>query len=76
MRIKTSVKNATRNEIQEKLKNHVQTLQVQGPLLSLAIQETEDLLWKKSMFQLKSGTLKFMLNACIDTLPTQANLRR
>ena len=76
MKIKTSVKNATRNVIQEKLKNHVQTLQVQGPLLSLAIQEKEDLLWKKSMFQLKSGTLKFMLNACIDTLPTPANLRR
>ena len=28
------------------------------------------------MFQLKSGTLKFMLNASIDTLPTPANLRR
>ena len=28
------------------------------------------------MFQLKSGTLKFMLNACIDTLPTPANLMR
>ena len=28
------------------------------------------------MFQLKSGTLKFMINASIDTLPTPANLRR
>ena len=28
------------------------------------------------MFQLKSGTLKFMLNASIDTLPTPANLKR
>ena len=28
------------------------------------------------MFQLNSGTLKFMLNASIDTLPTPANLRR
>ena len=28
------------------------------------------------MFQLKSGTLKFMLNAAIDTLPTPANLKR
>ena len=49
MRIKTSVKNATRYVIQEKLKNHVQTLQVQGPLLSLAIQEKEDLLWEKKV---------------------------
>ena len=28
------------------------------------------------MFQLKSGTLKFMINASIDTLPTPANLKR
>ena len=28
------------------------------------------------MFQLKSGTLKCMLNACIDTLSTPANLKR
>ena len=75
-KIKTSVKNVTKAVIQEKLMNHVETLQVQGSLLSLASQEKEDLLWKSTMFQLKSGTLKFMLNACIDTLPTPANLRR
>ena len=34
------------------------------------------MIWKSTMFQLKSGTLKFMLNACIDTLPTPANLTR
>ena len=34
------------------------------------------MVWKSTMFQLKSGTLKFMLNACIDTLPTPANLTR
>ena len=49
---------------------------VQGHLLTLASQEKEDLLWKSSMFHQKSGTIKFMLNACIDTLPTPANLRR
>ena len=75
-KIKTSVKNVTKAVVQEKLLNHVETLQVQGSLLSLASQEKEDLLWKSTMFQLKSGTLKFMLNACIDTLPTPANLRR
>ena len=75
-KIKTSVKNVTKAVIQEKLVNHVETLQVQGSLLLLASQEKEDLLWKSSMFQLKSGTLKFMLNACIDTLPTPTNLRR
>ena len=76
MKIKTSVTNATKSVIQEKLQSHVETLQVQGSLLCLASQEKEDLLWKSTMFQLKSGTLKFMLNACIDTLPTPANLKR
>jgi hypothetical protein len=74
--IKTSVKNATRTGVQEKLSNHAKNLQVQGNLLTLANQEKEDLVWKSTMFQLKSGTLKFMLNACIDTLPTPANLKR
>jgi hypothetical protein len=45
-------------------------------MLALAAKEKVDLVWKSSMFQLKSGTLKFMLNACIDTLPTPANLKR
>ena len=76
MKIKTSVTNATKSIIQENLQSHVETLQVQGSLLCLACQEKEDLLWKSNMFQLKCGTLKFMLNACIDTLPTPANLKR
>ena len=49
---------------------------MQGHLLTLASQEKEDLLWKSSMFQLKAGTLEFMMNASIDTLPSPANLRR
>ena len=76
MNIKTSVKNATKVAIQDKLKNHIESFQVQGSLLALACQEKEDLLWKSTMFQLKAGTLKFMLNASIDTLPTPANLKR
>ena len=74
--IRTKVRNATRAGVQEKLSNHAKNLHVQGNLLTLANQEKEDLIWKSSMFQLKSGTLKFMLNACIDTLPTPANLMR
>ncbi len=75
-KIRTQVRNVTRLGIQERLKSHVESLQVQGSLLALAAKEKEDLLWKSTMFQLKSGTLKFMLNASIDTLPTPANLRR
>ena len=74
--IKEQVRRATRQASQDKLKQHAEGLQVQGHLLTLAAQEKEDILWKSHMFQLKSGTLKFMMNACVDTLATPANLHR
>ena len=74
--IRTKVRDTTRTKIQESLTNHAESLQLQGSLLALAAKEKVDLVWKSSMFQLKSGTLKFMLNTCIDTLPTPANLKR
>ena len=48
----------------------------QGRFLALAETEKEDMVWKYYMFDLKQGTLKFLLNACIDTLPTAANLHK
>ena len=33
-----------------------------------------DMIWKSYMFNLKKCTLKFLLNSCFDTLPTQTNL--
>ena len=51
-------------------------LTVQGHNLALAAAEKQDLVWKSFMFDLKQGTLKFLLNAGIDTLPTAANLKR
>ena len=36
----------------------------------------EDVVWKSFMFDIRQGTLKFLLNASIDTLPTGANLVR
>ena len=74
LHIRTKVRNATRSEVQEKLQTHVNSLQVQGRLLALVSQEKEDLLWKSTLFQLKSGSLRFMLNASIYTLNTPANL--
>ena len=74
--VRKKVQVSTRNTAQEKHHNHVKDLQVQGNLLSIGAAEKEDMLWKSSMYQLKSGTRKFMLNASIDTLPTPANLKR
>jgi len=36
--------------------------------------EKSDMIWKSYMFNLKKGTLKFSLNSCLDTLPTQTIL--
>ena len=57
-------------------RDHVKSLTVQGNTLALAAAEECDLSWKSYMFGLKQGTLKFILNASIDTLPSQANLKR
>ena len=54
----------------------VKSLVVQGKKLALAAAEEGDLIWKSYIFDLKAGTMKFLLNASIDTLPTAANLKR
>jgi len=36
--------------------------------LYLAMLEKSDMIWKSYMFNLKKGTLKFLLNSCLDTL--------
>ena len=70
------MKKATREQVQAEVVEHTEGLLVQGSMLTLAAKEKQDILWKSVMFQLKSGTLKFMMNASIDTLPTPANLCR
>ena len=72
----TKVKAAIAVEKREKWEQHVKQLAVQGQYLALATAEKEDVVWKSSMYDLKKGTLKFLLNASIDTLLTAANLKR
>ena len=74
--VQEKVKKAVRAEQQEKLVEHVRGLTLQGNTLALAAAEGEDVIWKGFMYNLKAGTLKFLLNATIDTLPTAANLQR
>ena len=74
--IRNQVRDRTRSAQNQKHLAHVKRLQAQGHMLTLASAKQQDVLWKSQMFQLKSGTLKFMINASIDTLPTQANLKR
>jgi hypothetical protein len=53
---------------------HIRTLLKQGHFLLLDTSEKTDMIWKSYMFNMKKGTLKFHMNACLDTLPTQVNL--
>ena len=74
--VSKSVKTALSVENREHWEKHVKELAVQGHYLALASAEKQDIVWKSFMYNLKQGTLKFLLNAAIDTLPTAANLVR
>ena len=54
----------------------IKSLAVQGNNLELAAAADADLVWQSLVYDMKSGTLKLLLNAAIDTLPTAANLKR
>ena len=75
-KVSDSVKSQLKVKNRDKWENHVKQLAVQGNFLALAAAEKEDIVWKSYMFDLKQGTLKFLLNSAIDTLPTAANLKR
>ena len=63
-------------EHDKKCLEKVKSLAVQGKILELAAAESTDFTWKSFVYDLRKGTLKFLANAHIDTLPTAANLKR
>ena len=74
--VQTGVKKSVRLQDQTQLTEHVKKLTLQSNTLALGAAEEEDVIWKSYIFSLKAGTLKFLLNASIDTLPTAVNLKR
>ena len=54
---------------------HVRTLVKQGKFLELTHLEKNDATWQSFIFNLPKGTMKFVLNSAIDTLPTKVNLK-
>ena len=73
---KSAVKKSINEEIQSTWSQHIKSLTVQGKYLDLLSMEKSDITWKSIMYNLPRGILRFAINACIDTLPTHANLRR
>ena len=75
-RVADTAKKLMKEAHQEECLDKVKSLVVQGKTLELALAEKTDFTWKSFLYDLKSGTLKFLANALIDTLPTSANLKR
>ena len=73
--VKEAVKSQVRYDNEKVWSDHVKNLVKQGHLLDLAKCQNTDLTWKSFIFDLKKGTLKFILNSTLDTLPTNANLK-
>ena len=72
--VKNDVKVQVLMEDNESSLNHIKTLIKQGRFLELTQMEQTDATWKSYLYNLPKGTMKFVLNASIDTLPTKANL--
>ena len=54
---------------------HASGLIKQGKILELSQIEKTDATWKGFIYNLPRGTMKFLLNSAIDTLPTKVNLK-
>ena len=72
--MKNNIKKAIEDEQFKRDKEKIENLVQQGHLLALAMEEAKEFEWKSYCFGLKKGTLKFILNSTLDTLPTKTNL--
>ena len=60
----------------ESILTHVITLIKQGHYLKLTKLQQTDATWQSYIFNLPKGTMKWILNSAIDTLPTKTNLKQ
>ena len=72
--VKTDVKCAVLMEENEHSLEHVKTLMMQGRFLELTQLERTDATWNSFIYNLPKGTMIFVLNSSINTLPTKSNL--
>ena len=74
--IKEAVKSAVRSDKTNSIYEKCKTLIQQGSFLEMSLLEKTDAAWKSYIFQLPQGSMKWILNSAIDTLPTLANLKK
>ena len=74
--MKSRIKQNIHNEFQQKWISQIKDLTVQGRFLELLHLEQSHLSWRSLIYDLPRGILQFAINATIDTLATNANLKR
>ena len=60
----------------ERILEHVQTLMQQGKYLEMTKLQGTDATWQGFIYNLPRGTMKWVLNSSINTLPTKTNLKQ
>ena len=74
--LKETVKTSVILQNDSQLHDHVKTLVKQGHFADLLMTSHTDATWQSYIYDLPKGTMKFLLNSCLDTLPTLANLHQ
>ena len=74
--VKSKVKKSINEEFHDTWINHIKSLVVQGQFLELLAIEKSSITWRSHIFNLPRGILQFAVNASIDTLCTNSNLKR
>ncbi len=74
--LKKAAKELIHKTFQMQWKDHLQSLVMQGEYSCILESKSSDISWKAAIFNLPRGTLKFMLNSQLNTLPTKDNLTR
>ena len=69
-----SAKQMIHTEFQNYHSDHIHSLMIQGDYIRIVKAMETDLDWKSSIYNLPKGLLKFILNAVLNTLPTNHNL--
>ena len=75
-KIKNRIKENINIEFQQRWINQIKALTVQGRFLEILHIEKSNITWRSMCYNLPRGILQFAVNATIDTLATNANLKR
>jgi len=75
---RSNKKNKEGLELEHKygMKEKIESYEKQGDLLQLVSEMDNDITWKSYIYNIPKGTMKFLLNASINTLPTMNNLKQ